>query len=346
MPGVFSKKPRMLLGLDIGSTSVKLLELGGTSSRYQVEVYAIEPLPANALVERAIVEPELVARAVSRLVTKAHARSRHVAVAVSGPAVITRMLDMPAGLSADELEIQLRADADQYIPYPLDDVALDFHVIGTCADNPGRVNVLVAACRRERVELLEAVLDLAGLVPAVVDVEAHAWQRAVTLLSGTQRPAVALIDIGTHLTTLHVLSEGLIVFSREHLFGGRQLAENIQRQEGRESEPVVRMEEGSDGCSGELHQPSCEALLQQISRSLQWYIESDSTRKVERVLLAGGGASIDGLAPMIERCLKVPTQVANPFTSMTLAARVNPASLADAAPALMIACGLALRSFD
>ena len=260
MPGVFSKKPRMLLGIDIGSTSIKLLELSGASSRYQVEAFAIEPLPANALVERNITEPELVGRAVSRLVTKAHARSRHVAVAVSGPAVITRVLEMPAGLSADELENQLRIDADQYVPYPLDDVALDFQVIGACADNPGRVNVLVAACRRERVELLEAVLDLAGLVPAVVDVEAHAWQRAVTLLSGTQRPAVALIDIGTHLTTLHVLSEGLIVFSREHLFGGRQLAGDIQRHLGGDGELAVRVEEWSGDHSAEILQPDLQLL--------------------------------------------------------------------------------------
>lgn len=346
MPGVFSKKPRMLLGLDIGSTSVKLLELGGTSSRYQVETFAIEPLPANALVERAIAEPELVARAVSRLVAKAQTRSRHVAMAVSGPAVITRMLDMPAGLSVDELEIQLRVDADQYVPYPLDDVAFDFQVIGASTDNPGRVNVLVAACRRERVELLEAVLDLAGLVPAVVDVEAHAWQRAIALLPGLQGAVVALIDIGTHLTTLHVLSDGLIVHSREHLFGGRQLAEDIQRPLGRDAEQAVRVEEWSDPCSAEILQPGGETLLQQISRSLREYVDSDSTRKVERILLAGGGASIDGLAPMVERCLEIPTQVVSPFAGMTLASQVNPAALVDAAPVLMIACGLALRSFD
>lgn len=342
MPGVFSKKPRMLLGIDIGSTAVKLVELARSGPGYQVEAYAIEPLPVNAVVEKNILEPEAVGHAVARLLVKAGARSRQVAVAVSGSAVITKILEMPAGLSVDELEIRLRVDADQYIPYPLDDMALDFQVLGASPGNNGQVSVLLAACRRESVERLEAVLELAGLVPVVVDVEAHAWQRAVALLPDLQRRVVAVIDIGASLTTLNVLCDGLIIYSREHLFAVAQLTTDLQPGCG-QGAPMVALDEWVESVPG---QPFCEALLQQVSRSLQMYADTGQYPAVEHVLLAGGGASIVGLEPMLEQCLGIPTRLANPFIHMALAGQVNPAALAGDAPALMIACGLALRSFD
>ncbi len=342
MPRVFSKKHRMLVGIDIGASAVKLVELARSGAQYQVEAYAIEPLPANAVVENAIVEPEAVGQAIARLLLKARARSRQAVVAVSGSAVITKTLEMSAGLSVDELEIRLRVDADQYIPYPLDDMALDFQVLGASAANPGQVSVLLAACRRESVERLEAVLDLAGLVPAVVDVEAHAWQRAVALLPDLQRCVVAVVDIGASLTTLHVLCDGLIVYSREHLFAAPQLTADLQPCYG-QGAPMVALD---DWVQCVPDQPLCEALVQQVCRSLQMYADTGQYPAVEHVLLAGVGASSIGLEPMLEQCLGIPTRLANPFNDMTLAGQVNAATLAGDAPALMIACGLALRSFD
>jgi type IV pilus assembly protein PilM len=148
--GLFNKKTNTLLGIDISSTSVKLLELSRQGDRYRVEAYAVEPLPANAVVEKNIAELEGVGQALSRVLVKARTGLKSVAVAVAGSAVITKIIEMDAGLSEDELENQLKIEADQYIPYPLDEVAIDFEVQGVSPRNPERVNVLLAACRKEK----------------------------------------------------------------------------------------------------------------------------------------------------------------------------------------------------
>ncbi|HEP8447034.1 TPA: type IV pilus secretin PilQ [Pseudomonas aeruginosa] len=207
MLGLIKKKANTLLGIDISSTSVKLLELSRSGGRYKVEAYAVEPLPPNAVVEKNIVELEGVGQALSRVLVKAKTNLKSAVVAVAGSAVITKTIEMEAGLSEDELENQLKIEADQYIPYPLEEVAIDFEVQGLSARNPERVDVLLAACRKENVEVREAALALAGLTAKVVDVEAYALERSYALLSSqlgadTDQLTVAVVDIGATMTTL------------------------------------------------------------------------------------------------------------------------------------------------
>ena len=353
MPGLFNKKANTLLGIDISSTSVKLLELSRQGDRYRVEAYAVEPLPPSAVIEKNIAELEGVGQALARVVTKARTHLKSVAVAVAGSAVITKTIEMDAGLSGDEMESQLKIEADQYIPYPLDEVAIDFEVQGASARNPERVNVLLAACRKENVEVREAALTLAGLTARVVDVEAYALERSFGLLANhlmvSAERLVAVVDIGATMTTLSVLLGGRIIYTREQLFGGRQLTEEIQRRYGLtvEQAGLAKKQGGlpSDYVSSVL-QPFREALVQQVSRSLQFFFASGQYHAVDHIVLAGGTASVAGLDRLIEQQLGTPTQVANPFADMTLNSKVNAAALASDAPALMIACGLALRSFD
>lgn len=179
---LFGKKSNILLGLDISSTSVKLLELSQSSEKYRVESYAVEPLPPNAVVEKNISDVEGVGEAIKRVLGRSKSPSRQVAVAVAGSAVITKTIEMDAELSDDEMENQITVEADQYIPYPLDEVAIDFEVQGLSERNPEQVEVLLAACRKENVEMREAALDLGGLKPSVVDIEAHAMKRAFDLV--------------------------------------------------------------------------------------------------------------------------------------------------------------------
>jgi len=352
--GLFTKKANTLLGIDISSTSVKLLELSRSGSRYRVEAYAVEPLPANAVVEKNIAELEGVGQALQRVVAKAKTGCKSAVVAVSGSAVITKIIEMDAGLSDEELENQLKIEADQYIPYPLEEVAIDFEVQGPAPRSPGRAEVLLAACRKENVEIREAALALAGLTAKVVDVEAYALERSYGLLA-TQLGAahgeltVAVVDIGATMTTLSVLHNGRTIYTREQLFGGRQLTEEIQRRYGLSQEEAgLAKKQGGlpDDYDSEVLLPFKEAVVQQVSRSLQFFFAAGQFHDVDCILLAGGTASIPGLDHMIQQKIGTQTLVANPFADMALSSKVNAGALASDAPALMIACGLALRSFD
>ncbi len=354
MLGLFSKKAQSLLGIDISSSSVKLLELSRSGGRYRVEAYAVEPLPQNAVVEKNIVELEGVGQAIAKVIAKARTNVKSAAVAVAGSAVITKVIEMEGGVSDDELENQLKIEADQYIPYPLEEVALDFEVLGPSARNPGRVEVLLAACRRENVEVREAALALADLSAKVVDVEAYALERACSLLdsqigNGGHEQTVAVVDIGATMTTLSVLHKGRTIYSREQLFGGLQLTEEIQRRYGLSWEEAgLAKKKGGlpDDYQSEVLQPFKEAVVQQVSRSLQFFFASGQFNDVDCILLAGGTASIPGLDKLIQQKIGTRTLIANPFADMALSNKVNPGVLASDAPALMIACGLAMRSFD
>lgn len=354
MFGLFKTKSNQMLGLDISSTSVKLLELTNSGGRYRVESYGVEPLPPNAVVEKNISDVEGVGEAIKRVIARSKANAKRAAVAVAGSAVITKTIEMDAQLNDSEMENQITVEADQYIPYPLDEVAIDFEIQGLSERNPDQVEVLLAACRKENVELREAALELGSLKAAVVDIEAHSMKRAFDLvkpqLSGNPEDlVVAIIDIGATMTTLSVLADDKSIYTREQLFGGKQLTEEIQRRYSLSFEEAgLAKKQGGlpDDYEEEVLHPFKEAVLQQVTRSLQFFFSSSQYDDVDYIVLAGGTASIEGLGDMIESKLGTPTMIANPFVDMALASKVDANALSNDAPALMIACGLAMRSFD
>ena len=342
-----------MLGLDISSTTIKLLELSKSGSNYRVESYGVEALPENAVVEKNIGDVEVVGHAVKRLVERSKCKLKNVAVAVAGSGLITRTIEMAANLSEDEMENQIVVEADQYIPFPLDEVALDFEVQRVSPRNEEQVEVLLAACRREFVEMRQAAVELGGLKASVVDIEAHCMQRAFELVSAQldrhENQVVAIVDIGATMTTLSVLTDGGTPFNREQLFGGKQLTEEIQRRYALSVEEAgLAKKRGGlpDDYESEVLQPFMEAVLQQIQRTLQFFYSSSQYNSIDHIVLAGGSASIDGLADLVAAKLGTPTTIANPFTDMTLSSRINATALSNDAPAMMIACGLAMRSFD
>jgi len=343
-----------MLGLDISSTSVKLLELSRSGGEYKVESYGVEPLPENAVVEKNISDVEGVGEAIQRLVERCKAKAKTAAVAVAGSAVITKTIEMTATLSEDEMEQQLQLEADQYIPYPLEEVALDFEVQGPSPRAEEQVEVLIAACRRENVEMREAALELGGLKAKVVDIEAHCMQRAFELVRSQftedeEDQVIAIVDIGATMTTLSVLTSGGAPYTREQLFGGKQLTEEIQRRYSLSVEEAgLAKKQGGlpDDYETEVLQPFKEAVVQQVTRSLQFFYSSSAYDDVDHIILAGGTSFIDGLAEMVAAKLGTPCTIANPFVNMSFSSKVNEANLRNDAPAMMIACGLALRSFD
>ncbi|MDX9874052.1 MAG: pilus assembly protein PilM [Spongiibacteraceae bacterium] len=351
---LFRKKRSVpVLGIDISSSSVKLLELSRNGDSYRVESYAVASLPPNAVVEKNLAEVDTVSAVLRAAWERSRTRLKTVAVAVSGSAVITKQIDLPAGLSDDAMETQISLEADQYIPYPLDEVALDFEVQGPASGNPEQVEVLLAACRRENVESRVEALETADLVPKVVDVEAYAVERAFRLIGRqsdwSDDSVVAIVDLGATMTTLSVLVGGSTVYTREQLFGGKQLTEEIQRRYGLTVEEAgLAKKQGGlpDDYEHEVLEPFKDAVVQQITRSLQFFFSSSQYNDVDHILLAGGVASMPGLAEVVRERLGTPVSIANPLASMSVASRVDAAALANDAPSLMIACGLALRSFE
>ena len=353
LASLFNKKSKALIGVDISSTSVKVLELSRNNGRYQVEAYAAEPLPPNAIVEQAISNDEAVGEAIRKAIGRSRSSAKRAAIAVAGSAVSTKTVQMSGKLNDDEMDLQIRAEADQYIPYPLEEVALDWEVQGESDQAGDMVNVLLAACRSETVERRKDAVEYANLEAGVVDVEAFCTERAFELLQdqldGEDIETVAVLDIGATMTTLSVLHEGKSIYTREQLFGGRQLTEDIMRRYGLTEEEALRSKlEGGlpDDYESEILEPFRKAVVQQVSRSLQFFYSSSQFNDVDFIVLAGGTSAIPMLAEHVEEDLGVATVIANPFVNMTLSQKVNANMLANDAPSLMIACGLAMRSFD
>ncbi|MGE8152189.1 type IV pilus assembly protein PilM [Pseudomonas vancouverensis] len=350
MLGLFNKNAKTLLGIDISCASLKLVELSRQNDGYRVEAYAVETLPAGTVIEKDIADLEGVGMALSRALARSGTAIKNAAVAIAGSAVISKTIEMDAGLDDDDMENQLEVEAGQYIPYALDEVAIDFEVQGLSPRHPGRVDVLLTACRKENIEVREAALSLAGVTARVVDVEACALERAYALLATSEGPStVALVEIGDSMSTLNVLHDGRIIYSREQLFAGRQLTDGARCRydvsidsAGLASGPGTFAADYPD----EGLQSFCEALVEQISRSLQFFHAGGQFTQVEQILLAGDAAAMPGLDQMIEQRLNKPTRVANPFAGMSVGSKVDGAALMADAPGLLIACGLALRSFD
>ena len=352
------KKPT-LLGIDISSTSVKLVELSKSDAGYSVESLAVEPLPANAVTEKNIQDVEAVGETLAKAVKKSGSKCKAAALAVPGSSVITKIITMPANLSDSEMEVQIELEADQYIPYPLEEINLDFEVLGPTNANPDTVDVLLAASRSENVEMRTAVAEIAGLSAKIVDVEAYTIEKAATFLGprtaipvdGVGQPpfVMAVLDVGATMTSLNVVENNELIYTREQAFGGKQLTEEIMRRYGLAYEEAGRLKKVGglpDNYIPEVLEPFKENMAQQVSRFLQFFYTAGQHETVDMIALAGGCASIPGIDELISSQLGIETIISNPFAAMNLSSKVNSQALSNDAPALMIACGLAMRSFD
>ncbi|MGB1351233.1 MAG: type IV pilus assembly protein PilM [Gammaproteobacteria bacterium] len=341
------------VGIDISSTTVKLLELSESNGGYRVEAYSVASLPQGAVFEKNINNVGEVATAIQSVMHQSRSRATEVVAAVSGSSVINKVIAMPAGLTDEELETQIALEADQYIPYPLEEVALDFEIQGPTPGRDDQVDVLLAACRRETIDSRVEALELAGLTPKVIDVEAYSMERAYELIrpiAGVDPAAtVAVVDIGATMTTLSVLNQGANTYTREQTFGGKQLTDEIMRRYGlplREAGLAKKQGGLPDGYEEEVLTPFKEAVVQQVGRSLQFFYSSSSFNSVDHIFLAGGVAATDGLVSLVENRLATPTTIGNPFANMSISPRVNAVALSGDAPAMMVAAGLALRAMD
>lgn len=347
-----------MLGVDISASSIKVVELsrkGRLPHSYRLERYVIEPMPVDALQDGGINQIEQVSECLRRAVKRMGARQKKIVMALPLTSVITKKINVPAGLREDDLEFQVETEANQYVPFALDEVNLDFQVIGPVPGHPEEVEVLLAAARKDKVEDRVATAVSAGLKVMVMDVEQFTAQAVSARAIRQQLPddgkdkVIALIDIGASVTRVNVLLNGESVYMRDLSFGGDQLTQEIQNQfnlSPEEAEIAKRNGTLPENYRNDVLQPFCETVALEVSRALQFFFTSTQYIQVDYIFLSGGCAAIPGLEEIISERTKVITQIINPFADMELSGRIAPRQLKMDAPVLLTACGLAMRGFD
>jgi type IV pilus assembly protein PilM len=355
LKAIFNPNLRPLIGVDIGSTSIRMVELVDAGKGVpRVERYAIEPLPRDAVVDGNMAELEAVSNALVRCWNKLATSTRNVALALPTAAVITKKIMLPANLREQEMEIQVESEANQYLPFALEEVNLDFQIIGPSLSNPDDVEVLLAASRKERVEDRVAVAEMAGLKPVVIDIEAYAIQAAYELVlnqlpQNGQGQIIALIDVGAAVMKVTVMQNEAQLYVREQAFGGIQLTDDIVRVYGvspAEAELMKCSGTPPDNYAAEILHPFVTTMAQEVARALQFFFTSTPHNEVHHIILAGGSVLVPGVVDSIRQQTGVNTLLADPFAGMAISPRVRAKQLAMDAPSLLVACGLALRKFD
>ncbi|WP_447553883.1 type IV pilus assembly protein PilM [Vreelandella sp. EE22] len=346
------KPEKGLIGVDITSATVKLLELKQTDNNYQVESYAVRPLREGAVVERRIRDINDVARVLRNAVEHANPSTRKAAVALPASAAITKTLSFPVSLCEDEIEARIIESSDRHIPFPFNEVAFDFQCLGPAAFDESQQQVVLVACRQRDVSQLTDTLVQAGLEPAAVDVETFAVERSFAelkrQLSVGDDPStcVALVDLGANMNAFHVLQGGRIVYSRDTVFGGRQLTDAIRERFGLSNEEAgFAKKRGGlpEDYQESVLNPFLDTVLQQVERSLQLYYTAGRKQRVEHLVLAGGSSVIPGLAERIAKDIGLAVTLANPFQRMKVNKRLNIEGLTSDAPAMLTAGGLAMK---
>jgi type IV pilus assembly protein PilM len=345
-----------LIGVDISASSIKMVELVKVPKKngYELERYAIESLPKDAVSDGNINDLDAVSEGMRRAWKRLGSRIKNVSVALPAAAVISKKIMLPAGLREEDLEYQVESEANQYIPFALEEVNLDFQVIGPAPNSTEEVEVLLAASRKANVEDRVAAVQSAGLKTIVVDVETYAAEAAFDqicsqLPDGAKDQCVALVDIGANVMNVNVLRNGQSVYARDQQIGGAQLTQQIQNTFGLsadEAEAAKRNGGLPENYEGDVLTPFLENLATEVTRALQFFFTSTQYNEVSYVVLSGGCAALAGLDDVVATRTQVNTLVANPFAQMTLSSRIKPRQLQTDAPALMIACGLAMRRFD
>jgi type IV pilus assembly protein PilM len=349
---LFSSQNQPLVGLDLSSSSVKLVELSGTAqSGFRLERYAIEPLPKGAISDGNVENIEAVSEAVKRAWKKSGTKIKNIAMALPSAAVITKKIMLPAGLSEEALEVQVESEANQYIPFALEEVSLDFSVIGPAANSVEDVEVLLAASRKEKVEDRVAVSQAAGLKPMVMDIESYAArstaERIIKLMPNEgEGQIIALFTVGAYTTTISVTLNGQAIYEREQAFGGSQLTQDIARAYGlsaEEAEAKKRSGDLPDNYERDLLQPFADNIALEVTRALQFFFTSTPYSRVDQILLAGGCAVIPGLVDVVGTRSQAATSILNPFKGMDMSSSIREKQARLDAPSLLVATGLAMR---
>jgi type IV pilus assembly protein PilM len=343
---LFSSKSAGMMGIDISSTGIKLVELSLSRSNYELKSLALVPLPRDAIVENTIIDSGAISQALLEAVKIARPGTRNVALAVSGNAVIIKTVSMPT-VTEFELEAQIKYEADQYVPYDIDDVFLDFYIQGVSADDPELMDVVLVVCKRDVVEDYQLVLSEAGLNAKCVDCAVFALENAAELLD-EHADVHALINIGANMMNINVSINGQMAFVRDQFYGGKNLTEEIQKEHGISYHAAEQMKLEH---FLEIHPDALNrfyvGLASELARSLDFYLANHAGFPVRKLLLSGGCALIPDIAGELEQRLGIDAFVINPFPVIKAPSRKFDGDyLTRIGPMMMVPIGLAMRGFD
>lgn len=347
----FLKSKQNLLGLDISSSAVKLVEMSRKGRSYRIESYSVAPLPEGVSNEKDIIEPEPIGEAIRKAQRESRSRLKRCALAIPTSMAINKIINLPASIPEAEIEAQIAIEADQHIPYAMEEVSYDFEILGPSMSNPEMLDILLAGTRSENVEVRVAAAEMAGLTVEIVDTETHALEKVLRCLTNEleQYDSVAVVDFGATMTSITVFEQGRLTFSREQSFGGRQLTEQIMHRYGLTwQEAGLAKKEGNlpENYISEVLDPFKDNMVRQLHRFLQFYYASSQHDGVSQILISGGCARIPGIDEQIQSVIGTPVKVVNPFAQVALGSRVSPVRFTNDMQALLIAAGLSLRGLD
>lgn len=357
--GLFSSRNDELIAIDISSTGVKLVELAHTRSGYELKAMAVVPLPRDAIVENTVIDSMAVSQALLDALEEAQPSVRKAAISVSGNAVIIKSVSMPT-VTEFELETQIEFEADQHVPYDIDDVYLDFQILGGDANDESQMDVVLVACKREIVDDYQLVLSEAGLEAKCVDCAVFALENAAEMLGlvnndvalesfdDEDSQTIGLVNIGANLMNINILRNGQMAFVRDQFYGGQNLTEEIQKEHNLGYQAAEEMKKSS------FHDVSPEAierfyvgLTSELVRSLDFYAANHAEYPVQKLYLTGGTALIPEIGVELEQRLGIETEVVNPFDKIKInKKKFNQEHLERIGPMMMVPIGLALRGFD
>jgi len=353
--GIFKPKMPPLIGTDISSSAIKMVEIvDAGKGLYRVERYAIEPMPRDSVVEGNINNLDAVSDSLKRCHKRLGSNIKNLALALPNAAVISKKILVPAGQTEEDLELQVETEANQYIPFALEEVNLDFQVVGPAPNSPEDVEVLIAASRKEKIIDRMAVAEQAGLKATVMDVDVFAAQTAFELIE-SQFPDkgkdqnIAIVDVGASIMAVNVLRNDQSIYMREQPFGGNQLTQEIQNKFGlspEEAEAAKRAGGLPENYESDVLQPFLDMLGLEVARALQFFYTSTQYNQINHIVLSGGCAAIPGVDEAVGKRVQIETIVANPFVNMAISPKIKAKTLTQDAPSLMVACGLAMRRFD
>lgn len=344
---------RQLVGLDIGSSAIKVAQLKESKGRYFLQKFGVRQLEPEVIVDGTVMDEGRVVSAIQELFEEAHVKNKHVAISISGHAVIVKKISLPP-MPDEELEGQVKLAAEQYIPFDINEVNIDFHVLSSDAsdDQQGDMSVILVAAKKDKINELTELVKAAGLVPMVMDVDAFAVENMHAInYPLAQEETTALVNLGASVMNVNIIRAGSSLFTRDIPLGGNRYTEAIQREIGlsfEEAEESKKKERSgdSDGVSltGVMDSVNAE-VASEIARTVDYFKTSTANAELSRVLVCGGVARAKGLIQQLGDRMQLPVELADPFAEIDITGcDIDPDLLADWAPSAAVGVGLALRA--